>query len=276
MDYEKEYNDLIARINAVKNTPKIGMKGKHHYDGYVESGIRDALDYILNPESEDETIRETLAKLIVADINELIKSADSRAYFQGVKEYLEDVRQFAYNKGLVDAAEKQKPAEWSEFDKGALKDAICAADRLGNDESFNKSNPNLAKAFRVAKDWLKSLPERFTLQPEQEVVDRTVFDRIADILRWCDLPIGCPVENFKESESEREHLLNIVQCVAHRYANSCTYCKEYSRGYQDGLAVPHWKPSEKQINALQAFVGMIHPDARYDAVFSLLDELKAL
>ena len=174
-------------------------------------------------------------------------------YQQYIKEWAADLLNLEKQKDKVvkfDHDIEQKPAEWSEFDKGALKDAICAADRLGNDESFNKSNPNLAKAFRVAKDWLKSLPERFTLQPEQEVVDRTVFDRIADILRWCDLPIGCPIEDFKQSESEREHLLHIVQCVAHRYANSCTYCKEYSRGYQDGLAVPHWKPSEEQMRCL--------------------------
>ena len=106
MEYEKKYNDLIARINEVKEKPSLCMKDKHHYNGYVETGIRDALDYIINPESEDESIRETLANLIVADINELIKSADSRTYFSGVKEYLEDIRQFAYNKGLVDAKER--------------------------------------------------------------------------------------------------------------------------------------------------------------------------
>lgn len=127
--------------------------------------------------------------------------------------------------------------------------------------------------------WLKSLRP----QQRQEVVDRTVFDRIADILRWCDLPIDCPVENFKQSESEREHLLHIVQCVAHRYANSCTYCKEYSRGYQDGLAVYHWKPSEKQIDALEYFIrswgesGTMSPqNTILCAANSLLIDLKKL
>ena len=117
MEYEKAYNDLIARINEVKEKPSLCMKDKHHYNGYVETGIRDALDYIVNPETEDESIRETLANLIVADINELIKSADSRTYFSGVKEYLEDVRQFAYNKGLVDAKEKQKEQKPGDEDR---------------------------------------------------------------------------------------------------------------------------------------------------------------
>lgn len=58
----------------------------------------------------------------------------------------------------------QKLTERIEFDKSVLEDAICATDLLGNDESFNKDNPNLANAFRIAKDWLKSLPERFSYQ----------------------------------------------------------------------------------------------------------------
>ena len=38
-----------------------------------------------------------------------------------------------------------------------------------------------------------------------------------------------------------------------------------------------WKPSDDQIDSLEAVVGMIHPtDTRYDAVFGLLEELKAL
>ena len=78
---------------------------------------------------------------------------------------IESTKCKAYDKGKADA---EKPAEWSEFDKGALGDAICATDILGNDESFNKDNPNLAKAFRAAKDWLKALPERFNLEPKQE------------------------------------------------------------------------------------------------------------
>lgn len=64
--------------------------------------------------------------------------------------------------------EKRKFTEWSEFDKSVLEDAICATDLLGNDKSFTKYNPNLAKAFRVAKDWLKDLPERFNPQSKQE------------------------------------------------------------------------------------------------------------
>ena len=79
---------------------------------------------------------------------------------------------------------KKMPAEWSEFDKGILNDAICATDILGNDESFNNSNPNLAKAFRIAKDWLKDLPERFNLQPKIEWNEED-SDMICEIIDHC-------------------------------------------------------------------------------------------
>lgn len=153
--------------------------------------------------------------------------------------------------------DKCKPVEWSEEDETMLERCIS---KMANIIPVPGKHGLEDMSFEKHTDeelviWLNSLPKRFELQQKQEVVDRTVFDRIADILRWCDLPIGCPVENFKESESEREHLLNIVQCVAHRYANSCTYCKEYSRGYKDGLAVHHWKPSEEQMDALSEVIG---------------------
>lgn len=169
----------------------------------------------------------------------------------------------------------QKPAEWSEEDKVMLNNIIWSVHMKSIIKPLYEMDDR--SKYKKYEDFLKSLPERFNLQPEQEVVDRTVFDRIADILRWCDLPIGCPVENFKESESEREHLLNIVQCVAHRYANSCTYCKEYSRGYQDGLAVHRWKPNEEQILAIVEALKYI-PNNKKEWIIleNLMDDLKKL
>ena len=58
---------------------------------------------------------------------------------------------------------------------------------------------------------------------------------------------------------------------------------DYMRSFKERIEnlsfdeTPHWKPSKEQIDVLEAVVGMIHPsDTRYDAVFGLLDELKAL
>lgn len=230
-------------------------------------------------ENKDERIRKELLEEI-----EFIIPHDDETDSEGLILPSYHARIDRY-KSYLEKQKEQKPAEWSEEDKRLLRTTLECLNYVSCQSKTSVVN------------WLKSLPERFNLQPKQEwseedeanfawfdkffraesvvangrdipqdkylwfkslrphpkqeVVDTTVFDRIADIIRWCYLPVGCPVENFKESESEREHLLEIVQCVAHRYANSCTYCKEYSRGYKDGLAVPHWKPSEYTLSLVK-------------------------
>ena len=57
MDYEQKYKALLAQIEAVKKDPQIGLKKGDYYNGYVQTGIRHALDYILHEESDDERIR---------------------------------------------------------------------------------------------------------------------------------------------------------------------------------------------------------------------------
>ena len=281
MDYEKKYDELMAKIEAVKKDPKIGLKDGDYYNGYVQKGIRSALDYLLQEESEDERIRSFLYEFIkVCGWSEkqypprekclayLEKQKEQKPDIELIKRswYMEGYHDRKYckeSKWIIKTGEEgpkyeenpkygqpltveQKPAEWSEEDEKMLKKLIAFFHSISN---VNVSDINTYISWLLEK--VKSLRP----QSKQEVVDRNVFYRIADILRWCNLPIGCPVENFKESESEREHLLEIVQCVAHRYANSCTYCKEYSRGYQDGLAVHHWKPSEEQMDALSEVIG---------------------
>lgn len=224
---------------------------------YVKDGVRHLnfvyVDSIKVCDSKDEKVRKALLRCcddwekgqfgcmakedIPAIRTYLEKQKEPRDYR---KLYEEVVKSDWFKENYVGKSlgEEQKPAEWSEEDEFMRTAVIQTLERFGGRGTTG-----------MQIDWLKSLRPL----PKQEVVDRNVFYRIADILRWCDLPIGCPVENFKESESEREHLLEIVQCVAHRYDNSCTYCtycKEYSRGYQDGLAVHHWKPSEEQMIAL--------------------------
>lgn len=104
------------------------------------------------------------------------------AFSDGWQQYLHgeevDVAQWAkeHSAQLLNAAKLElKPAEWSEEDRDIFNDAICAVDILGNDESFNKSHPNLANAFRVAKDWLKSLhPQPHTVS----IKDATKFGNL--------------------------------------------------------------------------------------------------
>ena len=57
--------------------------------------------------------------------------------------------------------------EWSEEDENKKNDAITAIDLMMTD-SFKETHPNLYKAFGEAKDWLKSLKERYAWKPSDE------------------------------------------------------------------------------------------------------------
>ena len=138
MDYEKK-----KRLVELRDS----MKSYGYMDGVEE--LEDIFPEL--KKNEDERIRKWLYDYISNCPN------NNFAFYGGVGK-----------DAVLNYLEKQKPAEWSEEDEDTLGDAISAADILGNDESFNNGNPHLAKAFRVAKDWLKSLPQRFNLQPKNE------------------------------------------------------------------------------------------------------------
>lgn len=91
------------------------------------------------------------------------------------------------------------------------------------------------------------------------------------------------------SEEDKEYLAACIDVIDNFYTlsgelKSLTKInvlrKEYAEKLKSWLKSlrpqPHWKPSKEQLNALHAFVGMIHPDARYDAVLSLLNDLQKL
>ena len=186
MNYEKAYNDLIARINAVKNAPKIDMIGKHHYDGYVESGIRDALNYILNPESEDERIRKTLLRCCddwdKGQFGCMKKEdiASIRAYLEKQKdlaaipdELVKNYKLFCEQGGrelalLINAInsfnkmKEQQPAEWSEEDGQWLESII-----KDYEDSLVKDKDHAA-IIEIKIDFLKSLRPQPHWKPSEE------------------------------------------------------------------------------------------------------------
>ena len=179
MDYEKGYKDALERAKKIHDNRNASNSRKE----WIESIFPELA------ESEDERIRKALVnefehignydwhgiertKILawiekqkeqkpVECADDVVEEAEEYASKVACGEYGVEVTE-AYIAGVL--SERNRGTGWSEFDKGVLEDAICATDTLGNDESFNKSNPNLAKAFRVAKDWLKSLPERLNLQ----------------------------------------------------------------------------------------------------------------
>ena len=79
--------------------------------------------------------------------------------------------------GQVEA--EQKPAEWSDDDEKMRRRAICACN-FTIDRTFSETH------YGEARDWLKSLPERFNLQPKQEwsEEEKRKLNRIYQILGW--------------------------------------------------------------------------------------------
>ena len=119
---------------------------------------------------------------------------------------------------------------------------------------------------------LESLISDF-LHGKQEV-DRDYYQQICDWLEVRHIEEK-PVEWSEEDENRFNNLIFLVEYSGEGQATKEGFIKFIKR-LKSLRPQPHWKPSKEQLNALHAFVGMIHPDARYDAVYSLLDELKAL
>ena len=133
-------------------------------------------------------------------------------------------------------------SEWSEEDEYTLGDAITAVDMMLTD-SFQDSHPNLFKALLIAKDFLKSLPERFNLPPKQEwnEEDKHKLQQAINTLDNCGYTV---LVNWFKSLPERFNLQ------------------------------PNWKPSEEQMWALDvALENFYHKDDRA-ALESLRTDLK--
>ena len=143
------------------------------------------------------------------------------------------------------AMKEQQPAEWRPFDKEVLtkiKELI--------DSHFSEHEQR-----EVYKDWLD---EHISQPAEWSEEDEEYLAACIEV-----------IDNFYTLSGELKSLPKIN--VLRR-----NYAEKLKSWLKSLRPQPHWKPSKEQLNALHAFVGMIHPDARYDAVYSLLDELKAL
>lgn len=187
----------------------------------------------------------------------------------------------SYQIGFRDGVASVKPAEWSESDKGVLMDAICATDKLGNNEVYNKNNPNLAKAFRVAKDWLKNLPERFNLQPKEEWSEDIIRKAVKEVgltqhqINWFETNVFPPKQEWsEEDEKDVAHIIRILDdCYAYGKHDLSKTDHENLVGTLKSLR-PSWKPNEEQMEALDKARRFIPYNC--DALESLYVDLKKL
>ena len=143
----------------------------------------------------------------------------SVTYGENEEEYkLHKIIEAAFIAGQKKKKEQQL-AEWGEEDEKHLNWVI---------EHFRQSG----ELYHDLIDWLKSLPERFNLQPKQE---------------WSE-----------EDEKIRETLLNYYEECLDNYScvewlNGITY-SELCDWLKSFRPQPHWKPSEKQMKVLKAAI----------------------
>lgn len=170
--------------------------------------------------------------------------------------------------------------EWSEEDKDYY-DAIIAKIEVTQDDAMLTDNQI---------DFLKSLPERFIIQPKQEWSDEDEtnwqnyikqlelqYSKRPNVVLWDDINWLKSVHDKFKSLRPQPHTVSIKDAT--KFGNL-----EYERGVKDGIQSEksrHWKPSEEQIEALRVY--LYHPqyinnseDIRIKLVESLYNDLKKL
>jgi hypothetical protein len=214
-------------------------------------------------ESEDERIRKEIIESIKGNMS-VVHKEQCLAYLERQKEYIDDIRQYAYNKGLVDAEEKQKPlsteetelnsiafleqlgytcvppgaekrpAEWSEEDERVIHDAHCWLDEYAG--FLVSANKDKAKMLWKLSEKLKSLrpqPKQGWSKENEGLIDLAV----------------AAVEDFYDKKNPiRVEIINFLHSLRPQ---------------------PHWKPSEYHLQGMRRAI--IKAEKGSDAWNSLTD-----
>ena len=221
MDYEKAYKDALERARKVKHdVQSIGCSMNTDMLGVIFPELA---------ESEDEKIRNIIRKvLITANDGDLQTLGDDElnrclAWLENQKEYIDDIRQYAYNKGLVDAEEKQKSAELPKSEDYGIDGLYAAIDilqrTLGEVDGYQTDDGILEHKCAISA--VKELYEQKPAEWREE--DESYLEEIIDDLKFCK----------KNRKSCREGL--IEDCIGW-LNNRVKSLRPH----------PHWKPSEEQ------------------------------
>ena len=183
-------------------------------------------------ENEDERIRREIYNFLIDMeckeewINYLEKQKEQKLSTP------EDIAA-AYQMGLTKGCNEQKPAEWSEEDSIHLKNAVLSAEKEWGTESC------------TAK-WLKSLPERFNLQPKQEwsEEDKKLLDFWSDVIDRNDWRMD---ENFCKALRE---FINRLKSLHPSWKPSEEQMKEYSYWYKNFIESGLASPTSKAVTVL--------------------------
>lgn len=301
----KESEDERIRKRLV-DCLKVSLKGAEEQDAAGCSRQKDIEAYkwgiaYLEKQKEQKQINNIIAKAFENSktdypLEEREKASDySERVLPTSITCGEDEDEYRLHK-VIEAAyiagqQEQKPAEWSEEDTCILEDAVTAVDLLGNDDEYSKTHPNLAKAFRVAKDWLKSLPERFNLQPKQEwnEEDKKRVVELKTFIAQCNgfnkanrkkafemIDALYPQPTQEWSAEDEEILDAMIDMVSNSlYEPLCP--REGMLAWLKSLRPhPHWKPSEEQMEALSDAYVEASTFKKGNILESLYEDLKKL
>lgn len=201
-------------------------------------------------ESEDEQIRRRLIEFI-SDIKKI--SENGRTSWAVRKKDAEMCNTFL---SYLENQKEQKPAEWSKNDTAFLNEII---------DFFENKTGRLQHDLDMYAHWLKSLPERFNLQPKQEQNDyitphkeffKFIYDRLINVHK--ENPNVDYMRSFKErlnnlsfeekqewSKEDEENLELVTDCVYNFYPDPVMKykLKDWLKSLRPQ---PHWKPSEEQ------------------------------
>ena len=156
------------------------------YDAFIEQqkdSASNSFDDVWDEEDCEEIIAE--GQKLTPRFKELLKEVCHAWYDRGAK--LEKQKECdeanfreGYLHGFEDAQKEQKPSEWSEEDIHIINILECIVGKHRPDEIFKIGNKQGVSAYKICS-WLKSLHERFNLQPkngwseeDKETIDLTI------------------------------------------------------------------------------------------------------
>jgi len=198
------------------------------------------------------------------------------AFSDGWQQYLHgeevDVAQWAkeHSAELLNAAKLElKPAEWSDGDKDYY-DAIIGKLEVTQDDAMLTDNQ---------MDFLKSLPERFNLQPKQESEPMKIkyAGKIYKVYGTMEFPCGVIGYKIKDEPGQFDYIINPDEVLGGGYDIKSKETPYPAK--EANLDQPHWKPSEEQMIALKKGIGYLAEYGRSDddlVLNTLYDDLNKL
>lgn len=179
MDFKKAYGAAFERAKGIYNENP-SFSTEKFVCGQIfpelkeseDERIRKYIVFILNEYSRMSEEQGFLCNKSV--INDALAYLEKQKDFKYSEEQMEDIRQYAYNKGIVDTEERQKekqPAEWSEEDETAYGDLIWCIEQAKKSAKDENDMGNIWFAENWVKNHIKSLRPQPHWKPSEEQME---------------------------------------------------------------------------------------------------------